>query len=258
LKERLDAIYFQYNRQSYIDPDPLLYLYDYPDKQNREIAGLIAASFAYGQVLQIMKTVKRVLQKMSPSLFEYVMHRSRNEMTRDFKGFVYRFARDTHLVDLLWGVKNVLQQFGSLENCFCSGMSEKNETILPGLIFLCNHLDPEKKIGHLLADPEKTSACKLSHLFLRWMVRHDEVDPGGWDQIDPSKLIIPVDRHIHRIGHLLGFTNRKSADLKTAFEITQGFRRLVPEDPVKYDFCLSRYGIRNELTLEDLKEKVYH
>lgn len=257
LKPRLESIFIQYNKRAYVYPDPLVFLYDYPDKRDREIAGLIAACLAYGQVLQIMKAIDRVLSVMQKKPFDYVMTRSEKEMAQDYKGFRYRFAAEHHVVALLTGMQQVIRTFDSLESCFRLGMSDADVSTLPGLIHLCRHLDPDKKISHLLADPEKTSACKRSHLFLRWMVRRDEVDPGGWETVDPSLLIIPVDRHIHRIGHLLGLTGRNSADLKTALEITNGLRLMDPSDPVKYDFCLSRYGIRNELTLEDLKQKVY-
>ena len=48
---------------------------------------------------------------------------------------------------------------------------------------------------------------------------------------------------MHRVGVRLGFTQRKQADAKTALEITDGFRRMCPDDPVKYDFALTRPGI---------------
>lgn len=259
LHQRLDAIYARYNKKRYVDPDPLLYLYSYPDKKDREIAGLIAACLAYGQVLQIMKAVRTVLTKMTPAPYEYVMTRKQQAMRKDFKGFKYRFAGGRDMVGLLQGMKTVLQTFGSLENCFYEGLSGHSageDTIIPGLVFLCRSLDPEKKSGHLLADPEKKSACKRSHLFLRWMVRQDDVDPGGWDKIPRSQLVVPLDLHMHRTGNLLGFTNRKSADLKTALEITRGFKKITPHDPVKYDFCLTRYGIRSELSHEDLIKEV--
>ena len=76
------------------------------------------------------------------------------------------------------------------------------------------------------------------------MVRQDEVDPGGWDSVPPSKLIVPVDTHMHRIALQLGLTKRKQANLRTAHEITAAFKAIEPEDPVKFDFCLTRLGIR--------------
>ena len=135
-------------------------------------------------------------------------------------------------------------------------MKKDDETVLSGLRFLSDQIRNREQIGHLLADPKKKSACKRSHLFLRWMVRNDLVDPGGWDHVSPSKLIIPVDRHMHTSGVILGFTSRKSADLKTALEITNGFRKIAPQDPVKYDFCLTRFGIRRDLDMESLKKMI--
>jgi uncharacterized protein (TIGR02757 family) len=88
-------------------------------------------------------------------------------------------------------------------------------------------------------------------LFLRWMVRQDEIDPGGWN-IDPAKLIVPVDTHMLRITRRLGFTGRKQADLKTAVEISGVFRLFSPEDPAKYDFSLTRMGIHPDVRLSSV------
>ena len=178
-------------------------------------------------------------------------------MANDFKDFQYRFAKGVHLVNLLWGIREVLKRFSSLENCFYTGMTPEDETIIPGLVFLFEQINRKKDIGHLLADPQKKSACKRSLLFLRWMVRKDQVDPGGWDKICPSLLIVPLDTHMHKIGMMLGFTKRKSPDMKTALEITQGFRQILREDPVKYDFCLTRFGIRRGLSMDDLSHTIY-
>jgi uncharacterized protein (TIGR02757 family) len=82
------------------------------------------------------------------------------------------------------------------------------------------------------------------------------VDPGGWERVNPSQLIVPLDTHMYKTGILFGFTQRKAADLKTALEITNGYRKIVPEDPVKYDFCLTRFGIRKGLSLNHLKDIV--
>ena len=92
--------------------------------------------------------------------------------------------------------------------------------------------------------PEKASACKRMNLFLRWMVRKDELDFGIWDKIPTSKLLIPVDTHIARICSMLGLTSRKNPDWKMAEEITNNLKKIDPEDPVKYDFALCHIGMR--------------
>jgi hypothetical protein len=47
-------------------------------------------------------------------------------------------------------------------------------------------------------------------------------------------------------------TSRKSADLKSAVEITGAFSEINPSDPVKYDFALTRFGIRDDMKIEDI------
>ena len=87
------------------------------------------------------------------------------------------------------------------------------------------------------------------------MARKDAVDPGGWDNVPASKLIVPLDTHIHRIGLELGFTARKCADMRCALEITNAFKRFAPKDPVRYDFALTRLGIRQDADLESFLDE---
>ncbi len=55
LKVFLEELYRRINRRDLVHPDPLEFLYDYPDPLEREIAGLVAAALAYGRVTQILK-----------------------------------------------------------------------------------------------------------------------------------------------------------------------------------------------------------
>jgi uncharacterized protein (TIGR02757 family) len=84
------------------------------------------------------------------------------------------------------------------------------------------------------------------------MVRQDNVDPGGWKGIPQSKLIIPLDVHMYRICCRLNFTKRKQADIKSALCITEGFRDFSPDDPVRFDFALTRLGMTRDSGLDIL------
>ncbi|MCP4021321.1 MAG: TIGR02757 family protein [Desulfobacteraceae bacterium] len=239
-----------------MNPEPLLSLYDYPDIKDREIAGFISASLAFGMVSQIMRKTFIVLSILGKSPYEYIVQRNEDEVIHDFRGFQYRFVSGKNMANLVLSIKDVIAEYGSLENCFLTAWSKTDDTILPGLIFLNKQVLRREHVGYLVADPAKNSACKRSNLFLRWMVRKDAVDPGGWDKISRSQLIVPLDVHMFKTGKMLNFTKRKSPDMKTAMEITQGFKKIVQDDPVKYDFALTRFGIRKELNLENLKERV--
>ena len=63
------------------------------------------------------------------------------------------------------------------------------------------------------------------NLYLRWMVRRTSPDLGLWTFVDPAKLVMPVDTHIHRIATFLGLNDRKSADWKAARALTDRLAR---------------------------------
>jgi uncharacterized protein (TIGR02757 family) len=256
-KSQLERLYILYNSREWIHPDPLEFLYRYTDFNDREITGLIASSLAYGRVTQILKSVSCVLEKMGPSPHGFLLSSTPSSLRRIFSNFKHRFTTGEDLALMLIGAKSVIARFGSLYNCFLGGFNDDNETVLTGLSFLVNELkiEADGKSNSLLPSPEKGSACKRWNLFLRWMVRDDQVDPGGWDKVNPAKLIIPLDIHMYRICLSLNLTRRKNMDMRTALEITCAFRSLEPKDPVRYDFALTRLGIRPESDLNAFLEK---
>ncbi len=248
----LEDIYRRYHRPEYIHPDPLEIVRTFPSIEDREIAAVIAAAFSLGRVSSILAAVKDIL-KMLPSPRRDLLRAAAGDLREAAAGFVYRFYRGEHLSALLLGIKRCIEEFGSLEGAFAACMKPEDTTVVPGLKNFCALLGKygEYCAGSLLASPEGKSACKRMFLFLRWMVRQDEIDPGGWN-IDPAKLIVPVDTHMLRITQKLGFTRRKQADLKTAVEISGVFRLFSPEDPVKYDFSLTRMGIHPDVRLSSV------
>jgi uncharacterized protein (TIGR02757 family) len=247
--ELFEELYDRLNKRQFVHPDPLEHLYSYDSLKDREIAGLVASSLAYGRVAQILKSVASILKVMAPSPFDYVTSCSNREMEEAFAAFKHRFTTGAEMASMLTGVKSVIAGWGSLYNCLRSCDSEKGETIIPaltGMVHIISRASP-LSLRFLLPSPEDGSACKRLNLYTRWMIRHDEVDPGGWDGIPPARLIIPLDTHMYRICCAMGFTERSCSTLPTAMEVTGAFRELNPGDPVKYDFALTRLGMRNDL-----------
>jgi uncharacterized protein (TIGR02757 family) len=241
----LERIYDRYHRRCYVHPDPLEFLYLYKDLGDREIVALIASSLAYGNVKQILRSVSLVLEKMGPSPSAFLLNAPLNRIAGTFSGFKHRFTTGQDIARLLRGVRRVIEKHGSLEKCFLSRFHRRDQNVIPALSAFVENIFPEG-CDFLIPAPGRGSACKRLNLFLRWMVRRDDVDPGGWDGVPPSKLLVPLDTHMHRIALTLGLTERKQADLHTAIEITEAFKRLSPSDPVRYDFVLTRFGIRKD------------
>ena len=253
----LEGLYGQCNRREYVHPDPLEFLYPDHEPRDRELAGLVASSLAYGRVTQILKSVSLVLERMNPSPFSFLLHATEKTLRSRFSNFKHRFTTGEELVRMLLGAKGAVEQYGSLHECFIAGLEEEDGNVLEALTAFVATLT--HKFHHdrnsLLPSPAKGSACKRLNLFLRWMVRQDAVDPGGWSKVPPSKLVVPLDTHMHRIGLLLNLTTRRQADMRTALEVTRSFAFLSPTDPTRYDFVLTRFGIRKDMGLDALMQK---
>ncbi len=251
-RAELERLYDAFNDRSLVHPDPLEVLYDYPDPADREIVALVAACLSYGGVKQILRSVREALERIGPPA-RFVRNGRPADFEAAFDGFVHRVARGHHVAALLAGIRDIVTRHDSLLNGFLSGLRDEHATILPALQHFVSSLNREAqgRCEHLLADPSRGSACKRLHLFLRWLVRKDAVDPGDWSHVGPQRLVMPVDTHVHRVCSELGLTQRKQANLRTALEITEGFRRFAPDDPVKYDFALTRIGMRGDASLSD-------
>lgn len=246
LGRRLEEARRRYHHRELAGTDPIVFLYHYEDWRDREVVGLVAACLAYGRVAQIRQSVGRVLGILGPSPAGFLGEVSDARLARRLSGFRHRFADAGHVKALLAAIRDIRADFGSLNAAFREGSTTEDDTVLPALRRFCARLRRDGDPGHLVPMPEKGSAMKRMNLYLRWMVREDDVDPGGWSGVAPRRLVVPLDTHLHRAGRIMGFTARGQADMKTALEITAGFRRFAPEDPVRYDFALTRPGILGE------------
>jgi uncharacterized protein (TIGR02757 family) len=247
MRDALESLYARLNRRCLVHPDPLELLYAYPDLRDREIAGLIASGLAYGRVASILRGARTVLDALGPAPSGFLQASEPGQLEFLFRGFRYRFTTGDEIAGLLHGASRLQAVHGSLGALFgtLSSRMEHAEACdaLVGAILQASDL----RASTLLSKTSGGSACKRLNLFLRWMVRNDEVDPGGWEGVPPARLMVPLDVHMHRAGRLLGFTTRETADWRTVVEVTRGFREYSPEDPARYDFALTRFGIRADM-----------
>jgi uncharacterized protein (TIGR02757 family) len=257
IKDVLERLYAKYNRRYLIKPDPLQFVYRYSSGADMEIAGLLAAVLAYGRVEQIEKSLDDLLERMGNNPFEFALKFDEGNR-RKIEDFKHRFTTGGDISELLTLLKKVLNEYGSIENFFVEGYTSSDKNIIPALSKFCDSLLEicagankgwvPKGVGYLLPRPAAGSVCKRLNLFLRWMVRKDDVDTGLWKSVDKAKLVVPVDVHIGRLCKILGFYDQKTISLSAAIKITEGFAAVEPADPVKYDFALSRIGIVENCT----------
>ncbi|MHC4556560.1 MAG: TIGR02757 family protein [Planctomycetota bacterium] len=252
IKDILERLYVKYNHRDFIKPDPLQFVYLYSEPLDMEIVALLAAVLAYGRVEQIEKSLTKLFSCMGKSPCQFIRSFGKTQRNK-LCGFRHRFTTGQDISDLLWLLQQVLSRYGSIERFFGQEYDPSDKNIIPALSKFCETMcamyadryggQVSRGLKYLLASPDRGSACKRLNLFLRWMVRDDDVDVGLWKSIDKAKLIVPIDVHMGRLCRILGFYSRKTVSLSTAMEITESFAKIEPTDPVKYDFALSRIGI---------------
>jgi uncharacterized protein (TIGR02757 family) len=240
--------------------DPVQFPRRYPLSEDAEVAGLLAASLAYGRVDGFVPKVEDVLTRMGPHPGAFVRALDVAGARRLLRGFVYRFNLGTDVAVLLQGAGKLLRARGSLESYVAEPLA-RGEGLHAALTHLVRELrdvplrpleaalGPARGLAHLLPVPLGGGAAKRLNMFLRWMVRGpDDVDLGLWKQVPPSALVIPLDTHIGRIALRLGLTARTDLSWRTALEITRNLARVDAVDPVRFDFALCHHGMSGVCT----------
>ena len=248
LKKYLDGIYKKYKKK-HSSKDPVWILHRFAEPRDIELIGFIVSCYTYGQVDVINAFIERLLKITGNNIYEFTVNFSKSKDKKLLRGMYYRFNTEEHLVSLLQILQKAIIKYGSLNELFLKGYSTDDDNIVPALLHytreLKSPLKDNSQFKHFIPDPGANSASKRLNLYLRWMVRSDEIDTGAWKGIDMSKLIIPLDVHVHRIARELKLVERRSPDLKFAIELTNKLKQFDPRDPVKYDFALCHVGVDN-------------
>lgn len=215
----------KYNDMRYFEEDPIIFPKHFAallaegkaSLQDVETAAAIAAHLAWGRRSMIVRDCTRAMDEMGWQPYEYV----RAGQYRDEDKSLHRTVKWSEFAAICCRIKEFYDS------------DESMEVLSPGQM--------RTRIYGQKDDP--SAANKKIHMLRRWMVRDDgKVDMGLWKHTDKRDLIIPLDVHVHRTASQLGITQRKSADIRTAEEITAFLRKAFPDDPALGDFALFAVG----------------
>ena len=254
LRGRLDALYHQFNdEQSVTDPIQIVRRFSRAD--DREIVGFCAAALAFGRVQSVLNSIEGLLKVMGPSPAAYVRAFDPGRDRRALDHLRHRWTRGVDLAALVWILRQMIDRQGSIEGVLRrrAGRWRRDHRSRARRVFH-TRVRPESRRGlrsrsltpgvsYFFARPSSGGACKRLNLFLRWMVRRDEVDLGVWSHVRPAQLIVPLDTHVIRVGRCLRLTRYTSPGWRMAADITRSLRALDPVDPVRYDFSLCHIGM---------------
>jgi uncharacterized protein (TIGR02757 family) len=254
LKAFLDRKVDEYNRPAFIAEDPVCIPHTFSKKQDIEIAGFFAATFAWGNRTTIIQKCRLLMELMDNSPHEFILDHKEKDLIR-FEGFCHRTFNTTDLLYFISFLQYHFKRSETLEDAFVTPL-KKNSAIASGdepvelalnyfssYFFSLEHV-PERTRKHVAA-PMKNSGCKRLNMYLRWMVRNDKkgVDFGIWKTLKPAQLICPLDLHVARVAKKFNLLNRPNPDWQSALELTKNLRVFDKKDPVKYDFALFALGV---------------
>ncbi len=241
-----------YNRPGFIEDDPIGIPHQYDSPANIEIAGWIAATFAWGLRKTIINKSRDFLMRMGDDPHDFIVnHQPKDRLA--FSDFKHRTFQAIDAYAFLTFLQQHYRQHPSLETAFSTHMKPDDTDVKNALIGFRNYFSsipgcPKRTLKHV-SSPARNSSCKRLNMFLRWMVRKDDrgVDFGIWTKIRSSQLCIPLDLHVERVARELNILSRKSLDWKAVEEITVYLKQIDPKDPIKYDFALFGMSLNNKL-----------
>ena len=256
LREPFERLYHTFDHL-HSASDPVHIVRRYGAAEDREVVGFCAAGLAFGRVASVLHSIESLLAVMGPRPAAFVREFDPAADGGRLALLVHRWIRGSDLTALMLILQRMLRESGSIERFFLAGDVAGAADIGPGLEAFSTRalaVDVRAAYGRVprrpgvcsfFPRPSAGSACKRLNLFLRWMVRKDVVDLGVWTGLSPSRLIVPLDTHVVRLGRCLRLTRYRSPGWKMAAEITAALRAVDPTDPVRYDFSLCHVGMMN-------------
>ena len=249
--ELLEKKYAFFNHPRFIEHDPIQIPHLFTKLQDREIMGFWVAMLSWGQRTTILNNAKKLIDMMDGAPHDFILNHQETDLKR-FESFKHRTFQSTDALYFLQFFKRHYASHQSLETAFVpdNNRDELNTTKAINdfyLHFFDDPWAPERTKKHI-STPNKNSACKRICMFLRWMVRDDQmgVDFGLWKKIKPKQLICPLDVHSQRTAETLGLIGPGLPNWKKAVELTEELKKIDPMDPVKYDFALYGMGIEEK------------
>jgi len=245
LKSFLDDKVLQYNNPDFIESDPVQIPHLFTLKEDREIAGFLAATIAWGNRKMIINNAKKMVTLMGSSPYDFVMNHEAHHL-ETLENFVHRTFNGGDFTTFITALKNIYTNHGGLEGVFTTYQNKDGlQTAINQFKKVFFEVEHQSRTQKHVSDPLAGSAAKRINMYLRWMVRNDNagVDLGLWKNISPSLLSCPLDVHSGNVARKLGLLLRKQNDARALAELDTHLRTLDASDPVKYDFALFGLGV---------------
>jgi uncharacterized protein (TIGR02757 family) len=265
LRAELNALYAKYHKPELLNEDPLGLVSGKLSDEDFELVSYVSASISYGRTEQIRKSLQKLWKTLHPlgiesdgaNLHAYIVENSGKTLKKDFskalKGWVHRFNNEEDILVLFQVLQLAIKDHKSLGAIYTAVPADTPPTErLQRFVASLRKYVRGKDLEHFKwfsCSPEEGSTCKRMVMWLRWMLRHDELDPGTWTKkfsaqgVGPHLAFIPMDTHVHKWALRRGLLSTKSPSWKSVEELSAILRLVDAADPARFDFCICHEGM---------------
>lgn len=256
LKNILEKAHEDFLLNNEIIADALEPALKFQNPTDKEFVSFICSILAYGRIVQVKRNIHALVDPMGENPVTWLLKQNEASLKAHVKDWKHRFNTSHDILIMLLVLQKIYSEHGSIERFLKPSQYANVEALLIAIRegfygLIPKNKKPKKSFDFFIPDPKLGSASKRMNLYLKWMVRDTEPDLGLWKTISKNKLIVPLDTHVFKQAKSLQITNRNTADLQTAIEITEFLRKLDADDPTRYDFALCHLSINNTLLTWD-------
>lgn len=214
-----------------------------------ETWSLFCACLMWGGLKAKRKLLIPFYESLPGSFTEFIM-----EPSREMLKAIYKTENGSlQLQGLCLAIRDLLDKYESIGNFVSRSESVDHAIFRLAHTFRekLNRYPPKRKFNlpkvssvppDTIQEKRRTRALKRYCMYFRWMVRDSEPDFGIWRFFNERNLCHPLDRHVARIMKRWRVLPDDSANWLNVERVTEYFRTIEPNDPLKFDYHLVTFG----------------
>lgn len=146
LKEFLDENVDKYNRNDFIESDPISSPHRFTGKEDIEISGFSAGTIVWGNRTMILRNAGRMMSLMDGSPYEFILNHGDNDLER-IKSVIHRTFNSTDFIYFIKALKHIYTKYDGMERIF--NMYSAGDSLHPSIhqfrnLFLNCHMIKEQ------------------------------------------------------------------------------------------------------------------
>ena len=124
--ELLESLHDKFNNESFIEADPISVPHSFSNSCDIEIAGLLAATIAWGNRAAIVKSAHRMMRYMDNAPADFVLNASEAEIA-SLATYVHRTFNGEDFQDFVRAMRHIITSWGSIGGFFESRYAEHHD-----------------------------------------------------------------------------------------------------------------------------------